>query len=391
MTDVHDFPLFRDLSPEGFKELVKAMSFRDLGDGEVLFRQGDTAEYVYVIRSGGVRIVASNDGLEEVYTQLGTGDLFGEMGAVRQLPRTATATGVGPTRLILFEATRFTRLMGEHPSIAGLVLRTMRGRFRMDDERAEARRKRHGGDVIALFSASGGAGTSTVAAGLAQALSGGPDKVLLVDLDLMFGDQRERFGLEGGPTLSDLVMSHGAEAPPDVIQRTLAGVDVLCAPARANHAEFVDARAVSRLISELRPRYKYILVDTSRRVEDFTLDLLDTAEAALYVLTADPLTQVHARRWRDLVRQVGLETDHVHAVANRISPERPAVGVVEKLGFARLTSLPDDPVGATAVGGRSKEAPTSPLVTALGELAAQLTAEDAPVSKPAGTNWGGGV
>lgn len=391
MSGVHDFPLFRDLSPEGFQELVKAMSFRDLGDGELLFRQGDMAEFVYVIRSGTVRITACNDGVEEIYTQLGPGELFGEMGAVRQLPRSANAIAVGPTRLILFKGDRFTALMGEHPSVAGLVLRTMRGRFRMDEARAAARRRRHGAQVVALFSASGGAGTSTLAAGLAQGLAAGGRSVLLLDLDLMFGDQGERFGLNDGPTLSDRMLASGDGMPPKVTRSSLVGVDVLRAPARASHAEFVDARAVSELIAELRGEYGVIVVDTSRRVEDFTLDLLDTAERALYVLTGDPLTTGHALRWSALVRQIGLGTDHVLGLVNRAPVGVEAETLRSRLGFERVHTLPDDPVGAAAIGAATDEAPEFALVRALADLGAGLVAEDTPASVPSPANWGGGV
>lgn len=390
MSDVHDFPLFRDLTPEGFQELVKAMSFRDLKDGEVLFRQGDTAEFVYVIRSGQVRISATNDGVEEIYTQLGPGELFGEMGAVRQLPRSASAIAVGPTRLILFEGQRFTALMGEHPSVAGLVLRTMRGRFRMDEARAESRRRRQGADVLALFSASGGAGTSTIAAGLAQGLAAAGKSVLLVDLDLMFGDQGERFGIPGGPTLSDRVMATAGEKP-RVVQTTPVGVDVLRAPARASHAEFVDAGAVSELIAELRADYEVLVVDTSRRVEDFTLDLLDTAERALYVMTGDPLTTGHAKRWTELVRQVGLGTDHVFGLVNRAPTGVEADTLRGRLGFERVGTLPDDPVGAAAIGSVTQGGPGYVLAQALAELGNSLVAPDSPASVPSPANWGGGI
>jgi CRP-like cAMP-binding protein len=391
VSDVQDFPLFRDLSPQGFQELKKAMSFRELADGQVLFRQGDTAEYVYVVRTGAVRISATHDGAEGVFAQLGPGDLFGEMGAVRQLPRTATAVSVGPTRLILFQADRFIELMGEHPSVAGLVLRTMRGRFRMDEARAEARHQRKGGDVLALFSASGGAGTSTLAAGIAQGLSSAGKSVLLVDLDLMFGDQGERFGIVEGPTLSDRVLTSSSEPTPDVVQSTPAGVDLLRAPARASEAEFVDARVVSEMVAELRGRYEVLVVDTSRRVEDFTLDLLDTAERALYVLTGDPLTVGHAQRWRDLVRQVGLGTDHVHGLVNRSREGVDPEGLGAQLGFSHIDLLPDDAVGAAAIGSPAEGEAENALARELADLATRLVAPDAPMSVPAPANWGGGI
>jgi putative ABC transport system ATP-binding protein len=64
----------------------------ELAPGEVLFRQGDHGELVYMIEQGHVEILREHsDGREELLRELASGEYFGEMSPLVGLPRTATA------------------------------------------------------------------------------------------------------------------------------------------------------------------------------------------------------------------------------------------------------------------------------------------------------------
>jgi putative ABC transport system ATP-binding protein len=64
----------------------------ELAPGEVLFRQGDHGELVYIIEQGHVEILREHsDGREELLRELSSGEYFGEMSPLAGLPRTATA------------------------------------------------------------------------------------------------------------------------------------------------------------------------------------------------------------------------------------------------------------------------------------------------------------
>src|SRR5207244_5530044 len=81
----------QNMTPAGYDEvtLVKEVS---LAAGEVLFRQGDTGELVYVIEKGEIEIVRTlADGREEIVTRLARGSYFGELGPMLKMARTATA------------------------------------------------------------------------------------------------------------------------------------------------------------------------------------------------------------------------------------------------------------------------------------------------------------
>jgi putative ABC transport system ATP-binding protein len=85
-----------------------------LADGEVLFRQGDPGELVYVVKSGSVEIYRElSDGGEEQVDVMGPGLYFGELAPLLRLPRSASVRAVGDAVVTGYTLRRFRR---DHPS-----------------------------------------------------------------------------------------------------------------------------------------------------------------------------------------------------------------------------------------------------------------------------------
>ncbi len=84
-----------------------------LASGEVLFRQGSWGNRIYVIEEGEIEIVSEHaNGDEEVRAVVRTGDYFGEMGPLFNLPRTATARARTAARLEGYTVRDFRRRLG---------------------------------------------------------------------------------------------------------------------------------------------------------------------------------------------------------------------------------------------------------------------------------------
>ncbi|HSV39265.1 MAG TPA: ATP-binding cassette domain-containing protein [Nocardioidaceae bacterium] len=80
----------------------------ELTDGEVLFRQGDPGELVYVVKSGGVAIYQELfDGGERHIDVLKEGRYFGELAPLLRLPRSASARAAGDTVVTAYTLRRF--------------------------------------------------------------------------------------------------------------------------------------------------------------------------------------------------------------------------------------------------------------------------------------------
>jgi putative ABC transport system ATP-binding protein len=75
----------------------------ELAAGEVLFRQGDRGELIYILEDGRIEILREHaDGREELLRLLSPGEFFGEMSPILGLPRTATARANGPVVLTAY-------------------------------------------------------------------------------------------------------------------------------------------------------------------------------------------------------------------------------------------------------------------------------------------------
>jgi CRP/FNR family transcriptional regulator, cyclic AMP receptor protein len=101
----------------------KAQTFRA---GDVVFRDGDPALCLYVVRSGAVELRAGGQVLETVQA----GGLFGEMALFDGAPRSATAVAVSDSELVPIDERRFLFLVQETPFFAQTVMRTMAARLR---------------------------------------------------------------------------------------------------------------------------------------------------------------------------------------------------------------------------------------------------------------------
>jgi putative ABC transport system ATP-binding protein len=79
-----------------------------LDEGEVVFRQGDTSDLVYVVESGNVHIYRElADGTEESLADIGPSGYFGELGPLLDLPRSASARASCPAQLTGYGAQQF--------------------------------------------------------------------------------------------------------------------------------------------------------------------------------------------------------------------------------------------------------------------------------------------
>ncbi len=382
MSRLHEIPLFQNLSEDELQRLSAIMTNRELADGEILFRQGDPSTHAYIVRRGTVRIFAVVDGVEETFTSLTMGGIFGEIGVIKGSERTASAVAEGIVHLIELEGDAFRELTEECPNISKMVLQTMVGRFKADQARQHRRASRPAtkGRILPLFSATGGAGTTTLVANLAGYIKEITKKsVAVLDLDLMFGDIGPVCGIDGGFTLSELILAETIDdaAVEEIAQKTRVGVDVYQAPAKPEDGEFVAAGFVDRLLTVLANRYDYVLCDTTRRLYDVTLDLYEMSRTPILVVTPEVTSIRNAARWIDVVKRIGLPIEGLKILVNKVgeADQTSVEYVKKKLPGQLLATLPLDETARTS-GNLGKllleAAPNSPLAGGLRKAAGAL-------------------
>jgi CRP/FNR family transcriptional regulator, cyclic AMP receptor protein len=94
--------------------------------GDVVFREGDQARELFVIKSGSVRIQIGNRTISE----LGPDSIFGEMALIDNEPRSATAIAITDVELVAVSEKQFLFLVGQTPYFALKVMRVLAQRLR---------------------------------------------------------------------------------------------------------------------------------------------------------------------------------------------------------------------------------------------------------------------
>jgi len=99
-------------------------------DGDILVRQGEMGDGMYVIQQGRVQILVEHEGKERPIRQAGEGELIGEMAVFDKQVRSATVRAVGDVRVLTIDKKNFLRRITEEPSLAFHIVQTMSGRVR---------------------------------------------------------------------------------------------------------------------------------------------------------------------------------------------------------------------------------------------------------------------
>lgn len=190
------------------------------------------------------------------------------------------------------------------------------------------------GRIITVFAAKGGCGKTTIATNLAVALNkNGSRKVCLIDLDLAFGDVAISMQLEPTKSLVDAVSSAGHldEKVDELVTNYHEGLDCILAPVVPGDAEKIPVSVVEEVLSAVRRRYDYVVIDTPAQFSEHVLAALDASHHHVLLTTAEIPAMKNLRLTLDMLDLLAYRHDARSIVLNR-SDARGGLGVgdVEK-------------------------------------------------------------
>lgn len=117
-------PLFSELSAAQIADVMKLLRSQKVDKGTTITRRGEPAHSMYLIVDGEVEIR-----LRHKHVHLGAGDFFGEVAALRQSRRSATAVALQTTRLLALDASDLHGLMDREPLIAARIWEAARAKL----------------------------------------------------------------------------------------------------------------------------------------------------------------------------------------------------------------------------------------------------------------------
>ncbi|XP_076176073.1 cAMP-dependent protein kinase type II regulatory subunit isoform X2 [Ptiloglossa arizonensis] len=110
---INKVPMLKSLEPYERMNLADALVPKQYSDGEQIIREGDTADGMYFVEDGVVRIIKLGDhGREIEINRVPAGGYLGELALVTHKPRAASAYAVGDVKLAFLDVEAFERLLG---------------------------------------------------------------------------------------------------------------------------------------------------------------------------------------------------------------------------------------------------------------------------------------
>lgn len=164
--------VFAELSGRELEEVAQTAVPRNWERGEIVFREGDSGDTCYLIKSGAVMLTREHqDGRMIALAELRTGGMFGELAMFRGETRSATAEAVEPTEAIALLAPDLQRLIRRNPEIAAKLLAVLADRVRRTTERLLQQ---------SFQTVAGRVASALLAQTVARQAEGGPDNDLLI-------------------------------------------------------------------------------------------------------------------------------------------------------------------------------------------------------------------
>lgn len=154
---LRDTPLFGGLDEVQLHRLVEMGDIIDLAAGDLLIREGDQADALYVVLSGEMDVTKRAGRSVIPIARVGPGALQGEIAALEGGRRLASVTATGPAEVLQIPVSAVRELLGAGPDVALAVIREAVSRLRGMESLFREREKL--------------AGLGTLAAGLAHELN----------------------------------------------------------------------------------------------------------------------------------------------------------------------------------------------------------------------------
>jgi pilus assembly protein CpaE len=197
------------------------------------------------------------------------------------------------------------------------------------------------GSLICVLGPKGGIGKTLTSANLGVALAAEGHKVVVVDLDLQFGDVGLSLGLVPQRTIYDLAKSGGsldAEKVEAYLTQHPSGARVLMAPMRPDQASAVTTEFLREIYPLLRAGNDYVVVDTPPGFAPEVITSIDSSTHVCLVGMLDSLSLKNTKIGLETLELMGYERDRIQIVLNRADT---SVGVTQDDVTAVVGRAPD--------------------------------------------------
>ena len=122
--------LFQGIDGAELQLIAEEMTERLYADGEVVFREGDAGDELFMLLSGIMHVYVERDNNVISYNRLQAGEFFGEMALLEDVPRSAIVQAEAPSTCLTLSRQGFMDLMNRHPQTVFKIMKGLVPRLR---------------------------------------------------------------------------------------------------------------------------------------------------------------------------------------------------------------------------------------------------------------------
>ena len=346
--------IFAELPDAELSKIARMLKERRFAENELIFSEGEPGDGLYIVLHGRIRIGTTDQlGRERVLAFYGPGEFFGDMAVLTGAPRSASATASTDARLLQLRKDDFDLLATTNVGMMRGMLRVMVDRQTAMNTRLTQEAGAIAGDVrglvTAVFAPRGGAGQTTLATNLAIALAQStPDRVAILDLDLLFGHV---------PMLLDMMPRTGLSAITPAAIRQLdreslafylsvhaeSSLRVMCGSLRPEESELVTGEHVRAMLDQLRRQFVHVVIDAGSRFSEPCLAAMELADEVIVVTTPEAVSVNAARESRRVLEDLlGVPSSRIRFLLNHPQPygKLTRAELANQLGNERIVEVP---------------------------------------------------
>lgn len=329
---IREVPFFKSLREEDVLALQEICHVKGALAGTKLFDQGGPSDSFFIVVAGRVDIRVIDPSGTNVYS-MQAGDFFGEMGVIRNSPRSGTAFISQDSVFLQIMKYDFDRLMAVNKYFSSMVMDAFLKRTQATlGDRIEANAPAPSSQapaplipdkkavVITVFSPIGGAGTTVMAANIATKIRDFTKaRVLLMDGCYQFGVLATVMGARPSNNLADI--TSGVQIRPHSVEaytvKCKSGVELLPAPRNPEDQPKFTPQIVAEIVSNAAQMWDYIVIDTANTMEEPNLTFLDYSDQIYMILVPEVTAIRRLLAWLGLMAKLGYPAEKIHIILNK--------------------------------------------------------------------------
>lgn len=204
--------------------------------------------------------------------------------------------------------------------------------------------------VIAIFSSKGGVGKSVIASNFAVALKKKTGRrVLLMDLDLQFGDIADMLNIDPKVGIIELINDSDIIDSSELLKYTIphnSGISILAAPKLPEQADLISERHIKELMNLFLKEFDYIVIDLPPLFNSQSIAAIELSTELFLVCTPEVPTLKNVKGSLDILYKIDFPKEKIHLVVNKyVSGEIGLEDIKKFLHLDNAFAVEDNPRG----------------------------------------------